>query len=109
GDWLRYQLEAAQQAHTQMIVLHPSEFPFAQAVKMLGSLLAGAIAFPITYESLPADMTRLRLTHLKPRPVRPAPESDPRLLAEWQARLAALPPVDSAQIAAQKHFERAFT
>jgi tetratricopeptide (TPR) repeat protein len=109
GDWLRYQLEAAQQAHTQMIVLHPLEFPFAQAARMLGSLLAGAIAFPITYESLPADMTRLRLTHLKPRPVRPAPESDPRLLAEWQARLAVLPPVDSAQIAAQKLFERAFT
>ncbi|MFN7209245.1 MAG: tetratricopeptide repeat protein [Aggregatilineales bacterium] len=109
ADWLRFQLETAQRAQAQIIVLHPPEFEFAQATRMLGGLLNGALAFPITYESLPADMTRLRLAHLKPRPARPASELDPQLLAEWQARLAALPPVDSDQIAAQKLFERAFT
>ncbi|PJF35697.1 MAG: hypothetical protein CUN49_09240 [Candidatus Thermofonsia Clade 1 bacterium] len=109
GDWLRFQLEQAQSAQAQLIVLHPPEFSFAQARQMLGSLLAKAIAFPITYESIPADMTRLRLTYLKARPARATPESDAQLLAEWQARLAALPPVDSNQIAAQKLFERAFT
>ncbi|MCS6871758.1 MAG: tetratricopeptide repeat protein [Anaerolineae bacterium] len=109
NDWLRYQLEQAQHAQAQIVVLHPPEFSFAQAVKTLGNLLTGALDFPITYESIPADVTRLRLMHLKPRPTRSAPESDSELLAEWQARLAALPPVTADQIAAQKLFERAFT
>ena len=78
GDWLRFQLEQAQSAQAQIIVLHPSEFEFAQAAKMLGSLLAGAITFQVTYESIPTDVTRLRLAHLKLRPARPAPECDRR-------------------------------
>ncbi|MFQ3534751.1 MAG: tetratricopeptide repeat protein [Aggregatilineales bacterium] len=109
GDWLRFQLEQAQSAQVQIIVLHPPEFEFAQAIRLLGSLLSGAIAFPIAYESIPADVTRLRLAHLKARPARQAPECNPQLLADWQARFAALPPVTPDQIAAQKLFERAFT
>jgi len=89
--------------------VHPPEFPFEQAARALGDLLAQAVAFPITYESIPADMARLRLTHLKARPARNAPAPDQALSAEWQARLNALPTVTADQIAAQKLFERAFT
>jgi tetratricopeptide (TPR) repeat protein len=109
GDWLRFQLEQARQAQAQIIAVHPPEFPFEQAARALGDLLAQAVAFPITYESIPADMARLRLTHLRARPARNAPAPDQALSAEWQARLNALPTVTSDQIAAQKLFERAFT
>ncbi|MBO9308546.1 MAG: tetratricopeptide repeat protein [Chloroflexi bacterium] len=109
GDWLRFQLERAREAQAQVIAVHPPEFPFEQAARALGDLLEQAIAFPIAYESIPADIARLRLRHLKARPAREAPAPDSALLAEWQARLKALPAVTADQIAAQKLFERAFT
>ncbi len=109
GDWLRFQLEQAQAAQSKIIVVHPPEFSFAQTASILGALLANATPFPVTYESLPADSARLRLTHLKAVPHSAPPDPEPAALSAWLARLNTLPPVDADQIAAQKLFERAFT
>lgn len=108
GDWLREQLAFIQSQKRPLIAMHPAAIKFREVSAAFNAYLGGAKALQYGYDAFDTDVVKLRTQHLRNAQSGTPQNPHPEVLTAWEARLAALPPVDAAQLKAQVHFEAAF-